>query len=415
MESPQKIKLSPDEIEKLLDPRLIRERAGMIFSSCEKGATHFSYHPEKLSDCAAFVAETIKELYPNLEVPFHSRFRHFEAGNPNRVRELLKTWHHLSEEEQLVRLWDLCIVSVYLDAGAGEKWSYKDKDSKHYTRSEGLGVATFNMFVEGLFSRDPQKDPCRVDAEKLEKLDLKSFELAFQSTSENPLLGVESRFQLIKNLAVCMSKRSQFFTFNKELRPGNILRYSIQNQNKNNYSASKLLSDILIGFQDLWPKRLNCDEINFGDCWHYSPFGELSFNSLMPFHKLSQWLCYSLLDPLQNAGYTLVNLSRLTGLPEYRNGGLLLDEGVIQLRDNVNLRSTHDLHSDLIIEWRALTIVLLDKLGDEIRTLFKKNADEWPLVKILEGGTWHAGRKAAMRRRGTLNAPLKIASDGTVF
>ena len=53
----------------------------------------------------------------------------------------------------------------------------------------------------------------------------------------------------------------------------------------------------------------------------------------MPFHKLSQWLTYSLLEPFEWAGVTVTGLDALTGLPEYRNGGLLLDTGVLRLRD----------------------------------------------------------------------------------
>jgi hypothetical protein len=45
----------------------------------------------------------------------------------------------------------------------------------------------------------------------------------------------------------------------------------------------------------------------------------------MPFHKLSQWLTYSLLEPFEWAGVPVHGLDALTGLPEYRNGGLLLD------------------------------------------------------------------------------------------
>ena len=43
----------------------------------------------------------------------------------------------------------------------------------------------------------------------------------------------------------------------------------------------------------------------------------------MPFHKLSQWLAYSLIEPLEEAGIAVTGLDELTALAEYRNGGLL--------------------------------------------------------------------------------------------
>ena len=39
-----------------------------------------------------------------------------------------------------------------------------------------------------------------------------------------------------------------------------------------------------------------------------------------------------------------------------------------------------------------------------------------PLVKVLEGGTWTAGRKIAKEKRPeTSGPPIVIISDGTVF
>jgi hypothetical protein len=44
-----------------------------------------------------------------------------------------------------------------------------------------------------------------------------------------------------------------------------------------------------------------------------------------------------------------------------------------------------------------------------------KTAAEMPLARILEGGTWAAGRRIAKEKRADGGPPLIIASDGTVF
>jgi hypothetical protein len=50
-------------------------------------------------------------------------------------------------------LIDLFVVSVLLDAGAGDKWKYEEPGSGNiYTRSEGIAVASLYMFLEGAFS-----------------------------------------------------------------------------------------------------------------------------------------------------------------------------------------------------------------------------------------------------------------------
>ncbi|MGM3000385.1 DUF1688 family protein, partial [Bacillus cereus group sp. BC312] len=85
------------------------------------------------------------------------------------------------------------------------------------------------------------------------------------------------------------------------------------------------------------------------------------------FHKLSQWLTYSLIEPLQWAGISVLDVDDLTGLPEYRNGGLLLDLGVLALKDDAEAARAHEPGSTLVVEWRALTVALLDEIGALIR------------------------------------------------
>jgi hypothetical protein len=68
-----------------------------------------------------------------------------------------------------------------------------------------------------------------------------------------------------------------------------------------------------------------------------------------------------------------------------------------------------------VVEWRALTVVLLDQIGDRVRTRLNKTPEDLPLIKVLEGGTWAAGRRIAKQRRETGAPPIVIQSDGTVF
>ena len=135
----------------------------------------------------------------------------------------------------------------------------------------------------------------------------------------------------------------------------------------------------------------------------------------VPFHKLTQWLTYSLLEPLETAGLTVVDLDELTALPEYRNGGLLVDLGVIRPRAPVDPEAPYDVASELIVEWRALTVALLDRVADGLRQRLGRDATSMPLAKILEGGTWAAGRRLARERRADASPPVKVVSDGTVF
>jgi hypothetical protein len=89
-----------------------------------------------------------------------------DAGR-DRIEPLVAQWAGVaappSTTEAAKRLIDLFMVSVLLDAGAGNEWAYNEAASGvRFSRSEGLGVAAVHMFEHGLFSSDPAQ-PCRVD------------------------------------------------------------------------------------------------------------------------------------------------------------------------------------------------------------------------------------------------------------
>jgi hypothetical protein len=108
-------------------------------------------------------------------------------------------------------------------------------------------------------------------------------------------------------------------------------------------------------------------------------------------------------------------VGELTGLPEYRNGGLFLDAGVLSLVEPRAAELEHAVSSELVIEWRALTVSLLDVLADLVRRQLGLSAEQLPLAKVLEGGSWRAGRAIAKELRPDGGPPLRIDSDGTVF
>jgi hypothetical protein len=136
---------------------------------------------------------------------------------------------------------------------------------------------------------------------------------------------------------------------------------------------------------------------------------------LVPFHKLSQWLTYSLIEVFEDAGVAVAGIEALTGLPEYRNGGLFLDLGVLRLRDRGLAEAELAPGHAAVVEWRALTVALLDRIAPPLRARLGRDEAALPLSRLLEGGTWAAGRRIAAERRADGGPPLRILSDGTVF
>jgi hypothetical protein len=397
----------------------IRERSRHLLERARVGASRwFTVDDAALPNAAAEVADVTRQRYPGLDIPFHSRWRHFEAGGIDRKAALDAQLTHLDGPGRARTYIDLALVSVLLDAGAGADWDYHETATDQtFARSEGLAVASFHAFMGGLFSSNPQQ-PLQVDAAGLRGLVADRLAQAFQVSSANPLIGLEGRVVLLRRLGETLAQQPE--VFGADGRPGGLLDMLIApfgpaTPPTATIAAHDILSQLLISLSPIWPADNTIEGVPLGDCWsHEAVRGPGLTDGWMPFHKLSQWLTYSLLEPFKWAGVHVDLIDGLTGLPEYRNGGLMLDTGVIKLRDPALANQKFKPSDELIVEWRALTVALLDELAPLVRAQLGVDATRLPLACVLEGGTWAAGRALAQRLRGG-SQPLQIESDGTVF
>jgi hypothetical protein len=223
-------------------------------------------------------------------------------------------------------------------------------------------------------------------------------------------VGTSGRLQLLHKLGTILHDNKNIF---KNGRPSDLIDHVFDGTI---VDALKLLKVILKYLGPIWPSRLNLKQQPLGDTWSHHYFGSQgSFESLIPFHKLSQWLCYSILDAFIAGGYQVTNVDKLTGLPEYRNGGLFVDLELIGLKNKSYESCGLTPDMTVTIEWRALTVTLLDELASQLQKKMNLSPEQLPLAKVLEGGSWWAGRKIAAEKRKNATPPFKINSDGTVF
>ncbi|MBD1909649.1 MULTISPECIES: URC4/urg3 family protein [unclassified Leptolyngbya] len=401
----------------LLSPQSVRDRCGQLFELARKDKlAHFRLNLSQLPFAADYVLAVMRQNYPDLQVPFHSRWRHFNAGGSDRLAELDQRLASLNPLEQARARFDLVIPSVLLDAGAGANWRYQEAETGQVSqRSEGLAIASFRMFCAGAFSSVPAA-PLQTDSEALLNLDASALRDGFQVTDANPLVGLEGRLQLMCRLGQVLRDHPQYFGAENP-RPGYLVDYLLKQSVDQQLPAPKVLSAVLQSLGNIWPGRIQLSGINLGDVWSHSALtgDQLADGGLVPFHKLSQWLTYSLLEPLQTLGITITQLDQLTGLAEYRNGGLCIDTGLLEPKHEAVTKEAHLPSSEIIVEWRAVTVILLDKIADAIRQSLNLSEIDLPLVKVLEGGTWAAGRQIAAEKRMGGGPPIQIESDGTVF
>ena len=386
----------------LLTPEAVRNRSGALLALAEAGTLPgWRLHPDRLPDAAALVAAEVRGRYPDLVVPFHARWRHFPPGSWEALRESLPP----DPAERARSAFDLAITSVLLDAGAGMAWRYRTAGGV-YARSEGLAVASLAMVAAGDFGA-----PGRVTAAGLADVTAAGLAAGFQAGPGNPLVGLDGRAALLRRLGATLAADPAFPTG----RPGDLFDLLAGRAAGGALPAREILIALLRHLGPIWPGRITLGGVNLGDCWHHpsllgdGPAGD----GLVPFHKLSQWLAYSLVEPLEEASIRVVEIDALTGLAEYRNGGLFLDAGVIALADPADAAREHAPDSPLIIGWRGLTVALLDRLAPLVRV--ELVVADFPLARMLEGGSWWAGRRLAQARRADGGPPLRVLSDGTLF
>ena len=391
--------MQPDP-DHLLTAAAVREHCTLVFAAAEHGETpHFRLDLDRLDKAAALVVEVTRRRYPDLRVPFHSRWRHFSAGGVERAALVAPSADRFEMARAQI---DLAIVSVLLDAGAGAAWRYREAETGQVlARSEGLGVASLRAMQAGLFSADPAR-PWRADAAALAALTPEALAEAMQHREGNALAGFDGRVALLRRLGEVARDNPE--VFGRPARLGSLHDY--WSRQGAAIAAADILRTLLVALGPIWPGR------PLGDCGRHRA---VPGDGLVPFHKLSQWLAYSLIEPLRDSCVAVTGLEDLSGLAEYRNGGLFIDLGVIEPRDPALLAKPLDPLEEAVVEWRALTIVLLDQLADRVRDRLGKTPAEFPLACVLEGGSWAAGREIALSLRPDGRPPLNIVSDGTLF
>ncbi|WP_334388251.1 URC4/urg3 family protein [Bradyrhizobium sp. AZCC 2262] len=400
----------------LLNASAVRERAHrMLAIGLEDRLPSFRIDLGRMDDVVELVLETTRAAYPSFDVPFHSRWRHFFTYGIDRWADVASCFDWPDRAALARAEFDLAIVSVFLDAGAGPSWRYRDAKTRlTIGRSEGLGLASLGMFTGGAFSTAPHE--LRADADKLAALDVVELARGMQVRDDNPLVGLDGRADLLRRLGKLVASKPDIFGSHDTPRPGGLYDRLATLADGRKLPAPTILAELLQQLGPIWPSRLTLGGVALGDCWRHPAMTTADATSgLVPLHKLSQWLAYSLIEPLQRSGISVTDIDGLTGLAEYRNGGLFVDTGVLAFRDAGAAQQEHEVSSPLVVEWRALTVALLDRVADGLRHRLGRDATSMPLAKILEGGTWAAGRRLARERRPDASPPVKVISDGTVF
>ncbi|GAB4196706.1 MAG: URC4/urg3 family protein [Sandaracinaceae bacterium] len=403
----------------LRSPGAIRQRCDDVLRVGLRGElAHFAVVLDALPTVVARVARITRRRYPSLAVPWPSRLDRLRLGGHDRLGALRARIGSASEDEVARILTELTLVSILLGAGAGSRWRYHEKGTGIVLgRTEGLALASYHAYVGGLFSATSAQ-PLRVDADALDTLDEGRLAHAFEVRSDNPMEGLSGRAELMAQLGSAMRAASHIFGDTPRL--GYLFDAMKARATDAAIPARRMLAMLLEVFSPIWPSRCTVMGVSMGDVWPHPAAGGVGpAAGLVPFHTFAQWMTYSLVPVLEGAGLRVEGVAELTGLTEYRTCGLFVDDGVLVPKHDGVLGATLDVGSEIVVEWRALSLALLDRLAEALRAeLFGTDAEaaeRFPIACVIEGGTWSAGREAAKERRADGGPPIHAKTDGTVF
>lgn len=398
------------EVDPVFVPSSIRRAARALFNLAQLGELeHFELHAATLD---TLVKDMTRGLEPAQVAP-HTQWRNFEQDGIQRIAAFNKQLSSsLSTPMDCAQArLDLLFLNEALETGGNGTWRYYDALSdRTLTRTEALATATLRLLQNGFFSAYPEA-PFRVDAIRLRQITESQLATSLQISNENQILGgVEAKLARLSTLANYLENTPEFKDRSGS-RPGNILNFF---RPRADMALEPLFTFLAQSLTSIWPGNTHNGRA-IGDAWHHSALKSDSvLQGIVPIHRITQWLHYAIAPALSESGLHSFPTTDLSGLPGYRNTGLLIDSGIIQPRSQDLLSREHLLGDEPIVELRCLTIGVMGRALESIHQQLSLDHDTFPMAK-LNGLFWHAGRAKASGLRPGGSPPFSVRDQGVPF
>jgi uncharacterized protein DUF1688 len=405
---------APNSVLTLFQPEEIRRKAHDVLERAVDGdLSHVGVDLSKMDNVLLAVLEVTKENYPDFQIPPHGVWRDFEAGGFDRWGALASARGFESAEEMLVAAADLAIVAAYMKTRHPDGWVFEDlMTGTEATGTQASALAAFHMFAAGSFSSD-MSDPYRVDAGSLIRMDIGELADALQWDPQNDAGLLEDMQRHLKRLGEALALRPDLFSEGDVTRPG-LLATRLAKQSSSAVDAAIALDRFLEALAPVWDGGAVSGEIALGDCFAHSQFPEVDLEQLIPFHLAAQEIVYSLVEPFAWAGWAVSGLENLSAPADQAHVALFSQAGVLSARQpDEKLTGSEALNR--MIELRATSMALTDKLADMLCAKLQVTSDQLPLSCVLEGGTSRAGARILQQNEGEAKKLGQILDPGSVF
>lgn len=378
----------------------------------------FTLDSSKKEEALEFLEKVILSRFQKDKIAKHGRRQHLSSKNRNYFEKVENICQKAGCTFAVENKLELLLLSCFLDAGAGQNWKYNDSYFNcQLVGSEALAAASTDLYLKLISDNLISKKNISLTSDALKNMKFDEFSKSFQhDESNNALLGAKGRYDSLTQLGSCLELHPSIFVTSHKPELKNIYHFFQSIVEHKSLNLEEVFKTIVFIFHDFFTSDTKINEINLCDSRIHSNLISLPLvGKKIPFFKLIQWMVYSIDDFFNSQGIPTINEEFLSGLAEYRNGGFFMDTNIINLKSKNLSHQSYSIDSELVTEWRALTITLLDEFLEELK--IKRGYNHLNMSKLLEGGTWIAGRKLARENRpdSPYSPPIKIITDGKFF
>lgn len=397
----------------------VRTRCARLLAGVRTtGSRWFEIDDKALQVAARDLASVLQRQFPRLHVPLHSVWRLFGQDGVDRQGHLEQLLLTQPPTHRTHARLDLAAVVVLLCTAADDCEPYTEPATGHrFAGATGRAVATLHAFTAGLFSSDPQR-PFQADARGLRGIVTDRLAAALQVHDRAGLRELGRRAILLRRLGELLSEQPE--VFGEEGRPAGIFDIIVSPYGHGvahtaDVDAHDILSQLLTTLSGLWPGGGEIGGTLLGDCWrHRLAQGDGLSEGWVPLHATLQALARSFLEPFLRAGVQVRGIGGLTATADRHVCQWVLDTGALRLRDPQAAGARWTCADEIVVEWRALSLALLEEIASRVRELLTRDEQGLPMGCILEGVAYAAGTDRGLPAPPA-QAALQVTADPALF
>lgn len=352
-------------VERLHRLETVRERAWMLLAAVERGESeHFNLSPESVSTVALALASAIRETTPDLRPPLATLWPRLQRDHPAAVERLAASVAGLDGQGRARAGADMALLALVIAPDGVEP---------------GLG-ALAQFFAAGGTTTRPADGPA-LNAPGLRRLLAGDTAVALPDELR-PVLQDPATRQRLETLATGLEQDAE--TFGADGRFGTLLDRIAGPARSDGLTAQGMLDRLGPLLDPVAGSTVRIGGSIAGDIWrHPLAWADDRSRELVPFHCLLQSLVLDLVEPLAEAGIKLDGLEELTVPATRRLAADILRLGLVNPRHAAVARLRHPPGSDIVVELRALSIALADRLVDRLRQELNLTVRDLPAVRIV--------------------------------